>query len=77
MVMNMNFFHNFREEILKAIENLVQSGSLPEGLDVEKITTEPPRDPAHGDLATNAAMVLAKTHGEKSSRVGRTHQKRT
>lgn len=60
----MNFFHNFREEILKAIENLVQSGSLPEGLDVEKITTEPPRDPAHGDLATNAAMVLAKPTGK-------------
>jgi len=27
------------------------------------VTVEPPRDPAHGDLATNAAMVLAKAAG--------------
>ncbi len=56
----MNFFHTFRDEILKVLENLVKKGLLPENLDFEKITTEPPRDPSHGDLATNAAMVLAK-----------------
>ena len=33
---------------------------LPEGLNFAPITTEPPRDAAHGDMATNAAMVLAK-----------------
>ncbi|HUX78712.1 MAG TPA: arginine--tRNA ligase [Alphaproteobacteria bacterium] len=59
----MNFFHTFRDQILKALETLTKKGVLPQGLDFEKITTEPPRDPSHGDLATNAAMVLAKaTH---------------
>jgi len=56
----MNFFHTFRDQILKALESLIKKGLLPEGLDFEKITTEPPRDPTHGDLATNAAMILAK-----------------
>ena len=59
MVMWMNFFHAFRDEILKTLEALVQKGFLPEGLEFEKITTEPPRDPSHGDLSTNAAMILA------------------
>ena len=56
----MNFFHHFRDEILKALEGLVQAGELPAGLDFEAVTTEPPRDPSHGDLATNAALVLSK-----------------
>lgn len=56
----MNFFNSFREEILKVLEGLVQKGLLNPGLDYEKITTEPPRDSSHGDLATNAALVLAK-----------------
>ena len=34
-------------------------GALPSGLDFARVAVEPPRDPAHGDLATNAAMVLA------------------
>jgi len=38
-------------------------GVLPPGLDRANVTVEPPRDPAHGDLATNAAMVLAKSAG--------------
>ena len=33
------------------------------GLDRNAVAVEPPRDPAHGDLATNAAMVLAKRAG--------------
>ena len=40
-------------------------GVLPVGLDRGNVTVEPPRDPAHGDLATNAAMVLAKPAGAK------------
>jgi len=36
---------------------------LPAGLDFTRVTVEPPRDPSHGDLATNAAMVLAKAAG--------------
>jgi arginyl-tRNA synthetase len=39
---------------------LAAEGSLPAGADLSRIVVEPPRDTAHGDMATNAAMVLAK-----------------
>ena len=42
------------------LDDLVADGTLPAALDRKNVTVEPPRDPAHGDLATNAAMVLAK-----------------
>jgi arginyl-tRNA synthetase len=42
------------------LDDLVAEGVLPGELDRKNVTVEPPRDPAHGDLATNAAMVLAK-----------------
>jgi arginyl-tRNA synthetase len=45
------------------LDDLVAEGQLPADLDRKNVTVEPPRDPAHGDLATNAAMVLAKTAG--------------
>ena len=45
------------------LDDLVAEGALPAGLDRGQVTVEPPRDPAHGDLATNAAMVLAKSAG--------------
>src|SRR6476661_1146499 len=45
------------------LEDLVADGVLPAELDRKNVTVEPPRDPAHGDLATNAAMVLAKGAG--------------
>ncbi|OJW47772.1 MAG: arginine--tRNA ligase [Alphaproteobacteria bacterium 41-28] len=66
----MNFFHTFREQISKALETLIKKGLLPDGLDFEKITTEPPRDPAHGDLATNAAMILAKSTQKNPRELG-------
>lgn len=56
----MNFFHHFREEILKTLNTLANEGSLPKDLDFSRVTTEPPKDPTHGDLSTNAAMILAK-----------------
>ncbi|MEE4287900.1 MAG: arginine--tRNA ligase [Erythrobacter sp.] len=46
-----------------ALGELVAKGTLPEGTSFANVTLEPPRDPAHGDLATNAAMVLAKPAG--------------
>jgi arginyl-tRNA synthetase len=46
--------------VLDALEG---EGALPPGLDRGAVAVEPPRDPAHGDLATNAAMVLAKPAG--------------
>jgi arginyl-tRNA synthetase len=45
------------------LDELVAEGALPADLDRRNVTVEPPRDPAHGDLATNAAMVLAKAAG--------------
>jgi len=45
------------------LDDLVADGALPADLDRGNVTVEPPRDPAHGDLATNAAMVLAKGAG--------------
>jgi arginyl-tRNA synthetase len=45
------------------LDVLVADGALPADLDRRNVTVEPPRDPSHGDLATNAAMVLAKGAG--------------
>jgi len=45
------------------LDDLVSEGALPAELDRRNVTVEPPRDPAHGDLAINAAMVLAKSAG--------------
>jgi arginyl-tRNA synthetase len=45
------------------LDDLVAEGALPQGIERRGVTVEPPRDPAHGDLATNAAMVLAKAAG--------------
>ena len=56
-------FAEFAAVIDGALDALVAAGSLPAGLSRGAVTTEPPRDPAHGDLATNAAMVLAKPAG--------------
>ena len=46
-----------------ALDALEAAGMLPAGLARGNVTVEPPRDPSHGDLATNAAMVLAKGAG--------------
>ncbi|MGC2202951.1 MAG: arginine--tRNA ligase [Stellaceae bacterium] len=54
-----NIFADFRRVVLAALDDLTEKGGLPRGLDFGRVAVEPPRDPAHGDLATNAAMVLA------------------
>ncbi|GGA08544.1 arginine--tRNA ligase [Blastomonas marina] len=46
--------------VSSALDALQAAGTLPEGIERGNVTVEPTRDPAHGDLATNAAMVLAK-----------------
>ena len=56
----MNLFAHFREVVAAEVTALAAAGSLPAGLDLARIAVEPPRDPAHGDVSTNAAMVLAK-----------------
>jgi arginyl-tRNA synthetase len=54
-----DIFGDFRRLVVAALENLAAEDVLPPGLDLARVAVEPPRDPAHGDLATNAAMVLA------------------
>ncbi len=61
----MNLFRAFQTDIAAIIADLAKSGDLPENLDTTNITVEPPRDPSHGDISTNAAMVLAKPAGMK------------
>jgi arginyl-tRNA synthetase len=53
----------FADKIDAALAALEADGVLPAGLPRHAVSVEPPRDPAHGDLATNAAMVLAKPAG--------------
>jgi len=56
----MNLFASFRDKVVASIDALAADGVLPGGLDTGAVTVEPPRDAAHGDLATNAALVLAR-----------------
>ncbi len=56
----MNLFADIRALVLTSLDALVADGVLPDGLSRQAIAVEPPRDAAHGDMATNAAMVLAK-----------------
>lgn len=61
----MNLFTDIRALVVNSLEKLVAQGALPAGLDYSNVAVEPPRDAAHGDMATNAAMVLAKPAGQK------------
>ncbi|MBA1156762.1 arginine--tRNA ligase [Microvirga mediterraneensis] len=56
----MNIFGLFEKRVADALGRLAEAGRMPSGLDVSRVVVEPPRDSSHGDLATNAAMVLAK-----------------
>ena len=50
----------FAGHVAAALAALEAAGTLPAGLNHAAVTVEPPRDPSHGDLATNVAMVLTK-----------------
>ncbi|MFL5126050.1 MAG: arginine--tRNA ligase [Microvirga sp.] len=56
----MNIFRAFEARVGQALGRLAEGGKIPPGLDASRVLVEPPRDAAHGDLATNAALVLAK-----------------
>ncbi|HEU0221463.1 MAG TPA: arginine--tRNA ligase, partial [Paracoccaceae bacterium] len=60
----MNLFADIRTLVIDGLAALMAEGALPGGLDLTAVAVEPPRDPAHGDMATNAAMVLAKAAGK-------------
>ncbi len=59
----MNIFAEIRSLVVESLDAMVSDGVLPSGLNYGPVTVEPPRDAAHGDMATNAAMVLAKPAG--------------
>ncbi|SFR77926.1 arginine--tRNA ligase [Sphingomonas jatrophae] len=61
----MTLYPRFADAIGTILDTLAAAGSIPGGLDRRNVTVEPPRDPTHGDLATNAAMVLSKAAGMK------------
>ena len=61
----MNLFEHFRQDVVAIVNELAVSGALPSGLDTARLSVEPPRDSTHGDVTTNAAMVLAKPAGMK------------
>tara|TARA_R110001606_G_scaffold12706_10_gene55664 strand:+ start:17937 stop:19658 length:1722 start_codon:yes stop_codon:yes gene_type:complete len=58
-------FHIFQKHIDAILDELTEAEVLPAGIDRSNVTLEPPRDPSHGDLSTNAAMVLSKAAGMK------------
>ncbi len=59
----MNLFADIRTLVTDSLDTLVSRGTLPAGLTFDAVAVEPPRDADHGDMATNAAMVLAKPAG--------------
>ncbi|WP_136441575.1 arginine--tRNA ligase [Pacificoceanicola onchidii] len=61
----MNLFTDIRTLVIASIEAMQAAGDLPGDLNLGPVTVEPPRDPLHGDMATNAAMVLAKPAKQK------------
>ncbi len=56
----MNLFADFQDRIAVILRAIVAEGRLPADLDLARFVVEPPRDPSHGDLSSNAAMVYAK-----------------
>ncbi len=61
----MNVFNHFYDVVQVALADMVAEGVLPQGLPLDRAGVDPPRDASHGDLACNAAMVLAKGAGQK------------
>ena len=60
----MNLFSDFLASIRSAANAVAADHALQGTIDLDKVTAEPPRDPTHGDIATNAAMVLTKAFGK-------------
>jgi len=61
----MNVFREFHAKVLDVVAGLIAAGALPAEAEPRGLTVEPPRDPAHGDITTNAAMVLARAAKRK------------
>ena len=66
----MNVFSYILDIIQTEFEHMAAAGTVPAGLDLARVTVEPPREAAHGDVATNAAMVVAGAAGMKPRDLG-------
>jgi arginyl-tRNA synthetase len=71
-ISSVNIFAEMLERVRAVGDVLIDAGVLPPGVDQSRVTVEPPRDLAHGDMATNAAMVLAKDAGRKPRELAET-----
>jgi arginyl-tRNA synthetase len=60
----MNLYDDIGRSVRIALDGLAADGAIPPGLSLDAVAVEPPRDAGHGDMATNAAMVLAKPAGK-------------
>jgi arginyl-tRNA synthetase len=65
----MSLYQKLRTGLFEALEALKKDGVLPPDISFNNIVLETPRDPAHGDFATNAAMVLAKAAGQSPQNI--------
>jgi len=72
----MNIFKKFQVVVKSELEAMSGDGFLPKDVDVTRIVVEPPRDPSHGDMATNAALILAKQAGKNPREIGEELSKR-
>jgi arginyl-tRNA synthetase len=61
----MNIFLTMRNQVVASIDAMAAAGEIPKGLETGRVALEPPREASHGDMATNAAMVLAKSASMK------------
>jgi arginyl-tRNA synthetase len=59
----MNLYQHFRDVVVRIVNGLADEGSLSAGINTARVSVEPPREAFHGDITTNAAMVLAKAAG--------------
>src|ERR1700761_7449447 len=55
-----HLFADVLSRVIAICRALASEGGWPAGIDMSRVVVEPPKDPTHGDMATNAAMVLAK-----------------
>jgi arginyl-tRNA synthetase len=58
-----HIFQRYQNHVAAAVASLQQAGRLPGGLDLTKVTVEPPRDASHGELSSNIGLVLTKQAG--------------
>src|SRR5438128_1205334 len=67
-----HLFAQVLDRVRAANNELITAGVLPAGVDQSRLLVEPPREASHGDMATNAAMVLAKAAGRKPRELAET-----